>query len=51
MVGFAVKINGTILVSVSNEGLNILNVRLSGDIHGPELAAIEVIGGYYGGDR
>jgi hypothetical protein len=46
--GLAVALNGTELVTVSAEGLNILNVRVHGDRISPDFANLEVSGGRYG---
>lgn len=50
MAGFLIKINGKELVSISNEGLNIISVQVQGDLIGQELSVINVFGGYYGDD-
>jgi hypothetical protein len=43
--GLTITLNGTELVTVSSEGLNILNVRVHGDRIGPEFANLDVSGG------
>ena len=48
MAGFQVTINGRQLASVSNEGLNIIQVLVHGDVIGEELATVEIFGGNYG---
>jgi len=48
MPGLAVTLNGVDLVAVSTDGLNVLGVRVHGDVIGPEFAAIDVSGGLYG---
>jgi hypothetical protein len=51
MPGLAVSLNGTHLVAVSTEGLNILTVRVHGDVIGPEFSSIDVYGGHYGDEK
>ncbi len=51
MQGLLVTLNGKNLATVSVEGLNILNVNISGDLIGPEIASIDMSGGYYGEDE
>ena len=48
MTGLAVALNNVELVTVSTEGLNVLGVRVFGDVLGPEFASIDVSGGLYG---
>jgi len=48
MQGLLVTLNGEKLASVSVEGLNILNVTIHGDLLSPELASLDMSGGYYG---
>jgi len=48
MPGFVVSLNGKFLVAVSTEGLNVLSVRVHGDLISPEFALIYVSGGHYG---
>lgn len=49
--GLAVSLNGKCLVTVSTEGLNILTVRVHGDVIGPEFASIDMSGGLYEGAK
>jgi hypothetical protein len=51
MPGFVVSLNGKRTVAVSTEGLNVLAVRVHGDLTGPEFAFINVSGGYYGDEE
>ena len=46
--GLAISLNGTELVTVSSDGLNILSVRVAGDRITPEFATLDVTGGLYG---
>ena len=46
--GLAITLNGTELVTISSEGLNILSVRVHGDRIGPEFANLDISGGLYG---
>jgi len=48
MPGLAVTLNGSKVAVVSSEGLNILSVRVHGDVVGPEFATLDVSGGLYG---
>ena len=48
MPGLAVTLNGTRLAEVTTEGLNVLGVRVHGDVLGPEFACVDVSGGLYG---
>ena len=45
--GLAISLNGTELVTISSEGLNILNVRVHGDRISPEFANLDITGGLY----
>ncbi|MCU7805771.1 MAG: hypothetical protein KZQ92_01880 [Candidatus Thiodiazotropha sp. (ex Lucinoma borealis)] len=47
MSGFVVKINDKELSTVSVENLNILSVRIHGDVIGEELAELQIFGGNY----
>lgn len=47
MPGFIVSLNGKSLLAVSTEGLNVLSVRVHGDLISPEFALIDVSGGHY----
>jgi len=46
--GIIVRKNAEIVASVSSENLNIISVRLHGDTVSPEVATLDVTGGYYG---
>jgi len=46
-----VSVNGKLLASVSDDGLNIISVHVHGDVIGEEIAAVEVFGGNYGKDE
>ena len=46
--GLVVRVNKVVVAAVSSEDLNILSVRIHGDVLAPEIAAIDVTGGYYG---
>ena len=46
--GRAISLNGTELVTLSSEGLNILNVGVHGDRISPEFAKLDISGGLYG---
>lgn len=46
--GLAISLNGTELVTISSDGLNILSVRVFGDRIAPEFANLDVSGGLYG---
>jgi len=46
--GLAVSLNGTELVTISSDGLNILSVRVFGDRITPEFANLDISGGMYG---
>lgn len=46
--GLVVRINQEVVAAVSSADRNILNVRVHGDVLGPELATLHVMGGYYG---
>ena len=50
MPGFQLKVDGKELVTVSSENLNILSIRVQGDVVGQELASIYVSGGNFGGE-
>lgn len=47
MPALAVTLNGDPLVTVSSEGLSLVDVHVSGDRLVPELAILRVTGGYY----
>jgi len=51
MPGFIVTLDGKRLVAVSTEGLNVLTVRVHGDVIGPEFAFVDVSGGHYGDEQ
>lgn len=46
--GLIVRINGRVIASVSSENLNIISVRIHGDVLSREVAILDVTGGYYG---
>ncbi|MGZ8144523.1 MAG: hypothetical protein ACXWTG_10210 [Methylosarcina sp.] len=46
--GLAISLNGTELVTISSNDLNILNVRVFGDRITPEFANLDINGGLYG---
>jgi hypothetical protein len=46
--GIVVRINTKVVAAVSSEHLNIISVRLSGDVLSSEIATLSVTGGYYG---
>lgn len=46
--GLIVRVNKEIVASVSSEHLNIISVRLHGDVLSSEAATLDVSGGYYG---
>jgi len=46
--GLAVSLNGIQLLTLSSDGLNILNVGVSGDRISPEFANLNISGGLYG---
>jgi hypothetical protein len=48
MPGFSISLNGRNVAVVSTQGLNLLSVRIHGDVVGPEFAALDVSGGNYG---
>lgn len=48
--GIKISLNGTELVTISSDGLNILTVRATGDRISPEFASLDVSGGQYGGE-
>ena len=45
--GLAISLNGNHVATVSTEGLNVVGVRIHGDVIGPEFATIDVSGGLY----
>ena len=47
MPALAVALNDESLATVSSDGLNLVDVRISGDRIGPELGIIRVTGGAY----
>ena len=47
MPALAVSLNGQPVVTVSTDGLDLLDVRIAGDRLGPELASLSVSGGLY----
>jgi hypothetical protein len=46
--GLVVRINKKVVASVSSEDLNIIAVRIQGDVLSQEVATLHVTGGYYG---
>lgn len=48
MSGLRVLLNNQELAAVSNNERNIISAYVSGDMIGPELATLHLIGGYYG---
>lgn len=48
MCGLRVLLNNRELAAVSNQNRNIISAYVSGDVIGPELATLHLIGGYYG---
>jgi hypothetical protein len=48
--GFLTTLNGVDVVTVSSNGLNVLNLRVYGDRVSPEFASLEINGGQYGED-
>lgn len=46
--GLVVRVNNEVVAAVSSENLNILSVRIHGDVLSSEIAALDVTGGYYG---
>lgn len=48
MSGLRVLLNNRELAAVSNQNRNIISAYVSGDVIGPELATLHLIGGYYG---
>jgi hypothetical protein len=48
MIGLKFLLNNRVIASVSNRDRNIISATVSGDIIGPELAAANMIAGYYG---
>jgi len=48
MSGFKVLLNGSHMISVSTEGLNLLNVRIQGDTLSEEFSSVSITGGNYG---
>lgn len=51
MCGLKFLVNGREIASVSNEGRNIINAYVSGDVIGPELATAHITGGFYGNEE
>jgi hypothetical protein len=49
--GLQVSLNGNDLVTVSSNGLNMLNVRVNGIRANQEFAELDVTGGWYGGEQ
>jgi hypothetical protein len=49
--GLAISLNGTELVTISSDDLNILDVRVFGDRITPEFANLEISGGLYGDEE
>ncbi|WP_263773035.1 hypothetical protein [Propionivibrio soli] len=47
----AISLNGTELVTISSDGLNILSVRVFGDRITPDFANLDVSGGLYGEEQ
>lgn len=50
MPGFRVSVNGKEIAAVSTDDLNIISIRVHGDVLGEELAGLQVLGGSYKGD-
>lgn len=50
MAGLRVLVNEHEVASVSNDGLNLISLRVSGDVVGDELAVVELTGGNYSGE-
>ncbi len=48
MPGLEVSLNGNHVATVSTEGLDLVGVRVHGDLIGPEFASLDVSGGLYG---
>lgn len=48
MSGLKILLNNRELAAVSNHKRNIISAYVAGDVIGPELAALHLIGGYYG---
>ncbi|NII73980.1 hypothetical protein FHW84_002565 [Dyella sp. SG562] len=46
--GLVIRINNVVAAAVSSENFNILSVRIQGDVISPEIAILDVTGGYYG---
>jgi hypothetical protein len=46
--GLIVRVNGKAAAAISSEGLNIISVRIQGDVLSPEIATLNATGGYYG---
>jgi hypothetical protein len=46
--GLIVRINKKVIASVCSENLNIISVRVGGDVISSEVATLDVTGGYYG---
>jgi hypothetical protein len=46
--GLVVLVNKAVVAAVSSENLNILSVRIHGDVLSPEVGVLDVTGGYYG---
>jgi len=47
MAALAVALNDEPVVTVATDGIDILDVHVSGDCIGPELASLRVSGGAY----
>lgn len=47
--GLVVRVNNEVVAAVSSENFNILSIRIHGDVLSPEIAVLDVTGGYYGG--
>ena len=46
--GLVVRINHEVVAAVSSAERNILTIRIHGDVLSPEVASLNVAGGYYG---
>ncbi|WP_281851815.1 hypothetical protein [Dyella sp. GSA-30] len=42
------RVNNEVVAALSSENFNILSVRIHGDVLSPEIAVLDVTGGYYG---
>jgi hypothetical protein len=46
--GLVVRVNNEVVAAVSSENFNLLSARIHGDVLSPEIALLDVTGGYYG---